>query len=72
MTTIKSILSRLTIGVSGTEKLFYSEEDLNKFAQFYLDKGMRTQVRMLLQKPSLTLWDTDYYCRRSQYAKTDA
>lgn len=38
MTTIQSILSRLTKAVSGTEKMLYTEPELNKFAEFYLDK----------------------------------
>ena len=38
MTTIESILSRLTKAVGGTEKMLYTEPELNKFAKFYLDK----------------------------------
>ena len=38
MTTIQSILSRLTKAVGGTEKMLYIEPELNKFAEFYLDK----------------------------------
>lgn len=38
MTTMKSILSRLTQAVSGTDKELFSEQELNKFASFYLDK----------------------------------
>lgn len=38
MTTIQSILSRLTEAVSGTDKELYTEDKLNKFATFYLDK----------------------------------
>lgn len=38
MITIQSILSRLTKAVSGTEKMLYTEPELNKFAEFYLDK----------------------------------
>lgn len=38
MTTITSILSRLTEAVSGTDRELYTEEELNKFATFYLDK----------------------------------
>lgn len=38
MTTIQSILYRLTEAVSGTDKELYTEDELNKFASFYLDK----------------------------------
>ena len=38
MTTIESILTRLTNAVSGTDKELYTEEELTKFATFYLDK----------------------------------
>lgn len=38
MTTMKSILSRLTQAVSGTDKELFSEQELNQFASFYLDK----------------------------------
>ena len=33
MTTIQSILSRLTKAVGGTEKMLYTEPELNKFAE---------------------------------------
>ena len=35
---MKSILSRLTQAVSGTDKELFSEQELNQFASFYLDK----------------------------------
>ncbi len=38
MTTMKLILSRLTQAVSGTDKELFSEQELNQFASFYLDK----------------------------------
>lgn len=38
MTTMKSILSRLTQAVNGTDKELFSEQELNQFASFYLDK----------------------------------
>ena len=38
MTTIQSILSRLTEAVSGTDKQLFNEQELKKFATFYLDK----------------------------------
>lgn len=36
--TMKSILSRLTQTVSGTDKELFNEQELNQFASFYLDK----------------------------------
>ena len=38
MTTIQSILSHLTNAVSGTDKELYTEQELNEFTEFYLDK----------------------------------
>ena len=38
MTTIKSILDRLTTAVSGTDIELFTEEERTKFATFYLDK----------------------------------
>lgn len=38
MTTVESILSRLTEAVSGTDKQLFNEQELNEFATFYLDK----------------------------------
>lgn len=38
MTTIESILSRLTKAVSGTDKELFNEQELNEFATFYLDE----------------------------------
>lgn len=38
MTTIQSILSRLTEAVSGTDKELYTEDKLNKFATFCIGK----------------------------------
>ena len=36
--TMKSILSRLTQTVSGTDKELFNEQELNQFVSFYLDK----------------------------------
>ena len=38
MTTTKSILSRLTMAVGGTDRELFDEEELNRFASLYLDK----------------------------------
>ena len=38
MTTMKTILSRLTQAVSGTDKELFSEQELDRFASFHLDK----------------------------------
>ena len=36
MTTTKSILSRLTMAVGGTDRELFDEQELNRFALFYL------------------------------------
>lgn len=36
MTTTKSILSRLTMAVGGTDRELFDEQELNRFASFYL------------------------------------
>ena len=38
MTTIESILSRLTKAVCGTDKELFNMDELNKFADFYREK----------------------------------
>ena len=58
MTTMKSILSRLTQAVNGTDKELFSEQELNQFASFYLDKWMKTQARTWWQSLSWTIGGT--------------
>ena len=65
MTTIQSILSRLTEVVSGTDKELYTEDELNKFATFYLDKwDENTSEDVIAEAFTDFRWDTDRTCRR--------
>ena len=65
MTTIQSILSRLTEVVSGTDKELYTEDELNKFATFYLDKwDENTSEDVIAESFTDFRWDTDRTCRR--------
>ena len=65
MTTIQSILSRLTEVVSGTDKELYTEDELNKFATFYLDKwDENTSEDVIAESFTYFRWDTDRTCRR--------
>lgn len=65
MTTIQSILSRLTEAVSGTDKELYTEDELNKFATFYLDKwDENTSEDVIAESFTDFWWDTDRTCRR--------
>ena len=65
MTTIQSILSRLTEVVSGTDKELYTEDKLNKFATFYLDKwDENTSEDVIAESFTDFRWDTDRTCRR--------
>ena len=65
MTTIESILSRLTKAVGGTEKMLYTEPELNKFAKFYLDKwDENTSEDVIAESFTDFWWDTDRACRR--------
>ena len=74
MTTIQSILYRLTEAVSGTDKELYTEDELNKFASFYLDKwDENTSENVIAESSSENViaesftdfwWNTDRTCRR--------
>lgn len=65
MITIQSILSRLTEVVSGTDKELYTEDELNKFATFYLDKwDENTSEDVIAESFTDFRWDTDRTCRR--------
>ena len=65
MTTIESILTRLTKAVSGTDKELYTEEELTKFATFYLDKwDENTSEDVIAESFTDYWWDTDRTCRR--------
>ena len=65
MTTLESILSRLTEAVSGTDKQLFTEEERNKFANFYLDKwDENTSEDVIAEAFTDFWWDTDRECRR--------
>ena len=58
MTTMKSILSRLTQAVSGTDKELFNEQELNQFASFYLDKWDENTSEDVWQSLSWTIGGT--------------
>ena len=65
MTTMKSILCRLTQAVSGTDKELFSEQELNKFASFYLDKWDENTSEDVVAESFVDYWwNTDRACRR--------
>lgn len=65
MTTIQSILHRLTKAVSGTDRELYTKDELNKFASFYLDKwNENTSEDVIAEAFTDFWWDTDKPCRR--------
>lgn len=56
MTTIDSILSRLTRAVSGTEKELFTESELHKFAEFYCDKWDENTSEDLIAESFVDYW----------------
>lgn len=58
MTTIQSILSRLTEAVSGTDKQLFNEQELKSSLHSILTSGMRTQAKTLWQSPLWTIGGT--------------
>ena len=63
--TMKSILSRLTQAVSGTDKELFSEQELNQFASFYLDKWDENTSEDVVAESFVDYWwNTDRACRR--------
>ncbi|MGO5201297.1 hypothetical protein ACTQ1R_14795 [Prevotellaceae bacterium LCP21S3_C11] len=65
MTTMKSILSRLTQAVSGTDKELFNEQELNQFASFYLDKWDENTSEDVVAESFVDYWwNTDRACRR--------
>ncbi len=65
MTTIDSILFRLTHAVRGSEKDFFTEDDLNKFASFYCDKWDESTSDDVIAESFVDFWwNTDKNCRR--------
>ncbi|MDO4497288.1 MAG: hypothetical protein Q4B58_05625 [Bacteroidales bacterium] len=65
MTTIESILSRLTQAVSGTEKVLYTEDELKEFAEFYCDKWDENTSEDVIAESFVDFWwDKERTCRR--------
>lgn len=65
MTTTKSILSRLTMAVGGTDLELFDEEELNRFASLYLDKWDEDTSGDVVAEAFVDYWrDTDRCCRR--------
>lgn len=65
MTTITSILERLTQAVSGTDIELFTEEERNKFADFYQDKwDSFTSEDVIAESFADFWWNTDRHCRR--------
>lgn len=65
MTTMKSILSRLTQAVSGTDKELFNEKELNQFASFYLDKWDENTSEDVVAESFVDYWwNTSRACRR--------
>ncbi len=65
MTTIQSILNRLTEAVSGTDKELYTKQELIKFAESYLDKWDEYTSNDVIAESFMDFWwDTDRNCRR--------
>ncbi len=65
MTTMKTILSRLTQAVSGTDKELFSEQELNRFALFHLDKWNENASGDVVAEAFVGYWwNTDRTCRR--------
>lgn len=65
MTTKISILTRLTEAVSGTDKVLYSENELNNFASFYCDKWDENTSEDVIAESFVDFWwHSDKPCRR--------
>ena len=65
MTTKQSILNRLTEAVGGTEKNIYTDEQLNEFAGFYVDKWDENTSEDVIAESFLDYWwNTEWPCRR--------
>ena len=62
MTTIQSILYRLAEAVSGTDKELYTEDELNKFASFYLDKWDENTSENVIAESFTDLTSKDILC----------
>src|SRR5574344_1423085 len=65
MTRIESILTRLTQAVGGTDKELYTEDELTKFASFYLDKwDENTSEDIIAESFTDFWWNKNNTCRR--------
>ena len=65
MTTIESILNRLTRAVSGTDKELFTDEEREKFAMFYCDKWDENTSKDVIAESFVDYWwDTARTCRR--------
>lgn len=65
MTTKKSIIQRLDNAVFGTEKDFYTEEQIEQFAAFYIDKWDEDTSEFVIAESFVDYWwCTDNPCRR--------
>ena len=65
MTTIKSILDRLTTAVIGTDIELFTEEERTKFAIFYLDKwDENTSEDVIAESFTDYWWESPRNCRR--------
>lgn len=65
MTTTKSMLSRLTMAVGGTDRELFCEEELNRFASLYLAKWDEDTSGDVVAKAFVDYWwNTDKSCRR--------
>lgn len=65
MTTKESILNRLTKAIIGTEKDFFNEDELIKFAEFYCDKWDENTSEDVIAESFVDYWwDTVRECRR--------
>ncbi len=65
MITKKQILDKLTKAVSGTDKELYTTEELNTFADFYLDKCVdSTSEDEIAEDFADFWWETERCCRR--------
>ncbi len=60
-----SILERLTKATNGTDKELYTEEERDKFAEFYVDKwDENTSEDVIAEAFTDYWWETDKPCRR--------
>ncbi|MCQ2199105.1 MAG: hypothetical protein MJZ19_05225 [Paludibacteraceae bacterium] len=66
-TSVESILNRLSEAVKGTEKDFYSDDELVRFAEFYLDKWDENTSEDVIAESLVDFFWNDEPCRRCSY-----